>query len=153
MDWLIYLIIIGVISSVINKKKHQEPNHPQPRRSEGFEPETKEETRYKIERYEFEVEREPRERELDVNFKKETVGFGDEDNSLLNSEIGNDQIGNDQIGGEATSSERKPLIIEEEELDIGKLDKNKVIQGMIWSEVFGAPRSKNPHKTYRNNQR
>lgn len=41
----------------------------------------------------------------------------------------------------AYSSEAKRI------LDFKRIDQNNVVQGMIWSQVFASPRSKNPHHT------
>jgi hypothetical protein len=32
-------------------------------------------------------------------------------------------------------------------LDFKRIDRNSVVQGMVWSQVFGKPRSKEPHRT------
>ena len=42
---------------------------------------------------------------------------------------------------------QKPKVNRNISENILKMDKNKAMQGVIWSEILGASRSKNPHYT------
>lgn len=139
MDWIIYLIIFGLISSMLNKQKKRPSEPKQPHR-----PQTIEETDWPIpfpdlERewpgYELEEEIDnkmenwdtKRIEQIDEKKVQETVPEIKPDKKIEAAQAGieMDQLHKKYIAAEPTA--------------------NQVIQGVVWSEILGAPRSKRPH--------
>lgn len=90
-----------------------------------------------------EQERERRQRMEQQQRRKEARPSFTEQETVHDSAI-SDQIGKGSEGGGDAYSERAKAL-----LDFSRLNAQNATQGMVWSQIFGMPRAKDPHRSNR----
>lgn len=163
MEWIVIAIIGGIISSYMKKKKDQ-PNKNNIPKSRPFEtspanhqPKTEKkgwlsdlETTMKDFEKQFHGEEpwimgdKPRENDAvpnknrNVVIEQKTPELAVKNKSQLQTNISSEK-----------KVEEKNIITQSSDKQFEGINPNQALQGMIWAEIFSAPRSKNPHNSYR----
>lgn len=155
MEWLVFLVIIGIVSSVIGKNKpanrpvqrsfDTSPNEPRTSNSKMDWDDDVDDKLRDLERkltgwstWGEEERTDPYHSQKDRYAKstvyKEEVKQTQEGTSLEYKDIGFDKLEDTTHAYDIEEAENTHIV-----------NPNKAVQGMIWSEIFGPPRSKRPH--------
>lgn len=165
MDWLIIFIIMGIVSSLINKKNQpsKKRNTPAPRpgtfqKAPDY-PTAKpvkewkspfpdlEETLKKLEKQFSGESTYPWDNEVqqEVVIKKPVAIKKIEETRKEAAEKNPESVINPERKNEYSIDEKT----DKNTIPLKQLSASQAAQGMMWAEVFGPPRSQNPHYSYK----